>query len=699
MKVIGLMSGTSADGIDAALCEITGAPPRLQVHMLAAQSRPHSPSLRARILAACEPQSSSVDVLCRLHADLGEAFAQAALDLLAAAGLEADTVDLIGSHGQTVWHDVRPDGSVAATLQLTEAAVIAERTGITTISNFRARDVAAGGQGAPLTAYMDWLLLRHDTDWRAVQNIGGMANVTFLPPLRSPDAAPLAFDTGPGNALIDAAVQHLTGGAQTYDRGGEMARAGRVDAGWLGALLGHPFFRRPPPRTTGRELFGTQMALELVEEGQARGLAPADIVATLAALTAHSIADAHRRYAPAPISDVILGGGGRHNPFLTDLLAHLLGGVPLRSHEDLGLSSDDKEALAFAVLAHESWHGRPGTLPAITGATHATVLGQVTPGDNYAALSRATWQASPAAVDAPAAAPLTEQTNPRSAGLDRRSTLEILQIINTEDAAVPGALRAALPQMAAAADAIAQRLESGGRLFYIGAGTSGRLALLDAVECVPTFGTDPELVQAIIAGGDTALKRAVEGAEDDPEQARADLAARGVGPGDAVVGLAASGRTPYVVAAVETARAAGTLTAAIACNSDSPLLGAAEIAISIPVGPEVIAGSTRMKAGTAQKLALNMLSTAVMVKLGRVYDNLMVDLQVTNSKLARRAQRLVMQLTNVDPQQADALLDAAGGSVKVAIVMQRRQVTAAAARELLAGAGGHLRAVIGDSSP
>jgi anhydro-N-acetylmuramic acid kinase len=389
LRVIGLLSGTSADGIDAALFEISGAPPRLDVRQIASQPTPYSGDLRARVLAACSPATGRVDALCRLNVAIGEAFAQAALDLMAACGVEAD---LIGSHGQTVWHDVREDGSVSGTLQLGEAAVIAERTGITTVSNFRARDVAAGGQGAPLTAYVDWLLLRHPERWRAVQNIGGIGNVTFLPPLNVDDRPPLAFDTGPGNVLIDGTMSLLTDGAQTYDADGALAAAGRADGDWLESLMEHPYYAEQPPKTTGRELYTASMVDALVQAGRQRGLPAADIVATVTALTAYTILDAYMRYAPAPVEEVIIGGGGVKNNALMTLLKHLLAPARLMTHEALNLSSDAKEALVFALLAHETWHHRTGTLPALTGAAHPTVLGQITPGTNYRPLIDQTWR-------------------------------------------------------------------------------------------------------------------------------------------------------------------------------------------------------------------------------------------------------------------------------------------------------------------
>jgi anhydro-N-acetylmuramic acid kinase len=391
MRVIGLMSGTSADGVDVALYEIEGAPPKLEARIVEAMRVPYDDALRKPILTACDPAESRVDAICRLNAAMGEVFAAAVKALADRADFDLASVDLIASHGQTIWHDVAAGGQVTSTLQVGAGGVIAERTGITTINDFRVRDVAAGGQGAPLTAYVDWLLLRRERGWRAVQNIGGMGNVTFLPPLDDANSPPLAFDTGPGNALIDGVVSLITHGELTYDRNGSLAGVGRVDEVWLDSLLAHPYFQRQPPKTTGREIFGMQMSQQLLDEGRARGLDHPAVVATLTALTAASIADAYRRFAPAPVAEVIIGGGGGSNPTLLRMLREMLAPAPVTLHEGIGLSSDFKEALVFAVLAYETWHNRPGTLPALTGAGHPTVLGQITPGDNYERLIRATW--------------------------------------------------------------------------------------------------------------------------------------------------------------------------------------------------------------------------------------------------------------------------------------------------------------------
>ncbi len=289
----------------------------------------------------------------------------------------------------------------------------------------------------------------------------------------------------------------------------------------------------------------------------------------------------------------------------------------------------------------------------------------------------------------------TEQANPLSDKIDTLPILNVLQIVNREDQTVPLAVERSLPQIEKAVKTITTRLEEGGRLIYVGAGTSGRLGVLDAVECVPTYGTPPELVVGVIAGGMAALTEAVEGAEDNRTAARADLAAIHLNANDAVVGIAASGTTPYVLEAMAYAHKLGAATIGISCNVPAPLLETVDIPIGIVLGPEVIAGSTRMKAGTAQKLVLNMLSTATMIQLGKVYSNLMVDVRVTNAKLLRRARDLVVLLTGVEADRAAELLTQADNEVKTAIVMQRKGVDVITARNLLAQARGHLRQIIG----
>lgn len=291
---------------------------------------------------------------------------------------------------------------------------------------------------------------------------------------------------------------------------------------------------------------------------------------------------------------------------------------------------------------------------------------------------------------------LTEQRNPLTHDIDQRTTLQILELINGEDATVAAAVRVVLPAIADAVDMIVERIREGGRLIYVGAGTSGRLAVLDAAECVPTFSVDPELVQALIAGGKDALIRGIEGAEDSREGGRADLLALKVSAKDVVVGIAASGRTPYVVAALEAASEIGAGTVGIVCSTPSVVLDAAQIKIAALTGPEVITGSTRLKAGTAQKLILNSISSTVMIRLGKTYGNLMVDVKVSNKKLAARARRIVSEVTNLSEDEARLVLERANNEVKTAIVMALVGVTANEARVMLAGEQGFLRRVIGN---
>lgn len=282
---------------------------------------------------------------------------------------------------------------------------------------------------------------------------------------------------------------------------------------------------------------------------------------------------------------------------------------------------------------------------------------------------------------------LTEQANPESSKIDSVTTLEMMRIINEEDKKVATAVEAALPRIAEAVDAIVARMRDGGRLFYAGAGTSGRLGVLDASECPPTFNVPPELVQGFIAGGDRALRKAVEGAEDSGELGAAELLAMGFGQKDALCGIAASGRTPYVLGAVEKARSLGALTLGISCSPDSLLSAAVEIPIEVLPGAEVVTGSTRMKAGTATKLVLNMLSTGAMIRLGYVFGNLMVNVQPTNEKLVDRATRIVMEAVGLDRASAAKLFEDAGSVVRTAIVMGRLKLSRAEAEARLARAG------------
>ncbi len=382
MILIGLMSGTSADGIDAAVVEITGGPRRRKWTLRAFVCVPWEPPLRAAILDACRPDTP-LQTLAVLNYRLGEAFAQAAQAAAEAAKLTLADVDAIASHGQTVWHQPTPlevaGVGTTATVQIGEPAVIAARTGCPVVADFRAADMALGGQGAPLAPFADYFLFATNRETRAVQNLGGIANVTFLPAGGALSDV-LAFDTGPGNMLLDALTRRVTAGAQSYDVGGALAAQGTVSTPLLNAFLDNPYFAAPPPKSTGRERFGADFAEQFFQAAQRARCSPADTLAAATALTAETIARAYRDWLlpRAPIQTVILGGGGVHNRTLTDLLAARLAPARLTTHAAFGLPDDAKEAVAFALLAYETLHGRPSNVPSATGARGPAILGKLT---------------------------------------------------------------------------------------------------------------------------------------------------------------------------------------------------------------------------------------------------------------------------------------------------------------------------------
>ncbi|NNJ07041.1 anhydro-N-acetylmuramic acid kinase [Streptomyces sp. PKU-MA01144] len=368
MRVVGLMSGTSYDAIDAAAADLTVEDGTLVLTPLGMVSEPYDDDLRALLAGALPPSTTTLADVCRLDTLVGRAFADVAVR--ADRELCGGAAELVASHGQTVFHWAG-DGRVHGTLQIGEPAWIAEATGRTVVSGFRTRDVAAGGQGAPLVSLVDLMWLRGRPGVPAALNIGGIANVTVLPR----GGRPVAFDTGPGNALIDAAAHDLTGGRLAYDAGGALAGAGRVHEPLLRRLLDEPYYRRPAPRTTGKELFHRGY-LRAALEGFG-GLPAEDVVATVTRLTARTVADAVR---PLGATELIASGGGTRNPVLTAMLRDELAGVALRTSDELGLPSSAKEACAFAVLGYLTLHGLPGNAPSCTGALGPRVLGSITPG-------------------------------------------------------------------------------------------------------------------------------------------------------------------------------------------------------------------------------------------------------------------------------------------------------------------------------
>jgi len=385
MKVIGLMSGTSADGIDAALLEIGPGKALPRLRLLHYMVFPFPRGLRERILRAADEHPGGAGELCHLNAYLGELFAKAAASLARRAGVRMREVALIGSHGQTIMHlpRLRADSgmSVRSTLQIGEPSVIAERTGVTTVADFRPRDLAAGGEGAPLTPYLHVLLFRHPRRDRIVLNLGGIANLTFLPKGRGLQGI-LAFDTGPGNVLIDGVMARLTSGAQNSDLGGQVAASGQVEPRLLRWLMAHPYLTRRAPKSTGRETFGPALIDALLRREADRLIAEEDLVATVTAFTAKSVALHVRRDLPraATSAELIICGGGAENPTLVKRLQEALPHCRLLTADEAGFPGRAIEASAFALLAYLTAHGVPGNLPPITGAAHKVVLGKIVPG-------------------------------------------------------------------------------------------------------------------------------------------------------------------------------------------------------------------------------------------------------------------------------------------------------------------------------
>lgn len=385
--VIGLMSGTSADGVDAALVQIEGGARSIRLHLHAFHTLPFPSGMREAILAASDPRTGTVDLLCRLNVALGEVFAEAALEVSRRAGITISEVDLIGSHGQTVQHLPEPSPlggyPICATLQLGEPSVIAERTGVMTVADFRPRDMAAGGEGAPLAPYVHYVLFGDVQRPRIVHNIGGISNVTVLP-AGGGLVDVLAFDTGPGNILIDGAIGLLTSGQELFDKDGVRARRGRVHQPLVDELRAHPFFHRHPPKSTGREAFGAVFLDGVLARGVELGVTGDDLIATLTAFTVATIAEAYRYFILPRHSAVesILCGGGSRNPMLTSWLRRELPEVVWRVSDDFGISADALEAVIFAILAHETVCGRSTNVPSATGAEREVILGKVVPGRN-----------------------------------------------------------------------------------------------------------------------------------------------------------------------------------------------------------------------------------------------------------------------------------------------------------------------------
>ena len=373
------MSGTSVDGIDAAIVEVSGHGLETAVNLIAFETFPFPSGVPQRILALCHPDTGRVDDICEMNFYIGYLFAEAVKHILKKSGMSTSDIALIGSHGQTIHHLPRDPNTTRypSTLQIGEPAVIAHETGIPTIADFRVADMAAGGQGAPLTSYTDYLLFRDSVKTVGLLNIGGIANITVLPANCSPDVVS-ASDTGPGNMCIDAVVRETTEGTERYDKAGECAAQGTPYQPLIDTWLKHPFFQLQPPKTTGREMFGNTFATECLEACRSHRLSDNDAIATLTELTVRTITDYIERFVAEqnPIDVLYVSGGGVHNQTIMRRLGELLVDTAVEPVDNSGISSDAKEAIAFAVLTNETLHGQYGNLPSATGASVRKILGK-----------------------------------------------------------------------------------------------------------------------------------------------------------------------------------------------------------------------------------------------------------------------------------------------------------------------------------
>lgn len=376
------------DGIDAALTDIEGSPPDIAVRLVLYRCFPYPPGLPERIRRAATPETCRADDLCHLNAYLGELFARAATRIMEEAGVRAGAVELIGSHGQTVYHipepvkETQPEGKlgIRSTFQIGEAAVIAERTGIPTVSNFRARDMAAGGVGAPLLPYLHHLLFGDTDSDRIVVNIGGIANITVLPRGKTVETV-TAFDTGPGNVIIDGLMREYTGEANAFDRDGNLARRGCTHPYFLNYLLSHPFLTQPPPKAAERDMFGERYLKHVREKADGQNISSEDLIRTASGFVAESIAAQYRNFVfpECKAHTAIICGGGAMNTFLMELLSRALPDIEVAASSGYGVDPMAVEAIGFAFLAHETYHHRAGNLTRVTGAAKPVVLGSITP--------------------------------------------------------------------------------------------------------------------------------------------------------------------------------------------------------------------------------------------------------------------------------------------------------------------------------
>ena len=385
-KVIGMIYGTSIDGIDAALVNINTDNKGLDIELIDFMSFDYEKEFRQKILKTTDLNKSSVKDVAQLNIGLAEKFSEAVFSLLKKSELTPAEVDLIASHGQTIYHNVE-DKEGISTLQVGSASFIAERTGITTVYNFRMRDLAAGGEGAPLVPYTDYLIYSSQNKNRVLQNIGGIANYSYLAADGEIDDV-IGSDNGPGNMIIDNAVNILTNGRMDFDKDGKMAEKGDISKELLTEMMNHPFIKKQVPKSTGRADFGKEYAKKIIKKAKKMNLSKNDIISTVTSFTALAIIDSYQKYLPSNIDEIIIGGGGSYNPYLLNKIKEykdekLRKDIKILRQEDLGYSSEAKEAMAFAILGYQTMKGKNNNVPGATGAKRKVVLGEIVPGDDF----------------------------------------------------------------------------------------------------------------------------------------------------------------------------------------------------------------------------------------------------------------------------------------------------------------------------
>lgn len=674
LKVLGLMSGTSLDGLDIALVEIHETRNNFHIRNVFFKTYSYSNDLKNKLLKNINIETAKLDQISDLNFELGNLFSEYINNFLNEYNIKPNQIDLIASHGHTFFHSIQ-NNKVISTLQLGDPSVIAQKTEITTVGDFRTADIAVNGQGAPLVPFLDYVLFKKYNKNLALQNIGGISNFSYIP--ASGDLNKLfAFDTGPGNMIIDSLVYKITNGAKSYDNNGEIALKGKVNDNLLNDLLDNPYFNLLPPKSTGREIFGEQYSNEVWEKAQKLNISNEDLISTVTYFTAKTISDAFFKFLPQLPDEMIISGGGAKNIALIKYLKELLNNkVEISTIEKYGILSDAKEAVAFALLGYCTIFGIPNNLKEATGAIDNVVMGKICPSKNYRQTLLKTIKNNEINIET------TEKNNLLSKELDELSTIEIVELMNKSDYEVLEAIDNVKVDIAKVMDDIILCLDNGGKLFYIGAGTSGRLGVLDASECPPTFKTNPELVQGIIAGGNIALTTAVEGAEDSGEDGRKDTR-KLISEKDILIGISANGKAPYVIEALDEAKKIGAKTALLTCNHREKPSFIDHIVV-LDVGSEILSGSTRLKAGTVTKMVLNMFTTGSFAKLGKVYNNYMVDVKVSNKKLKARAVKMLQVITSIKENEAENLLENAEGSVKIALLMKFKGYNYLKAKETL----------------